>query len=407
MAQGKQNKEICLSLLCVGEIGYLVNLSTWSDQLKGVVDSALQSSNEDVRSAGAVALGGLAMGNEQYLSYILGRFSATQTDQSLQYLLYKSLNLYLRAFARGNGARTLSQGQLQQILNALMDVGEGSEETINIVSECLGHATVLGPELVFPVLENGAKSNVVSKRLLVTTAMKYVVQDGKDLDEYIDKSADLFMELMGDSDRHVIKAAIYTLSTLVHHKPQMVQPRLSQALQLLYTRMAVDPTLIREIDLGPFKIKEDDGLEMRKAAFECMDMVLNQFGSAFDAAAFIPLLKDGLTDKPDVQLPCFLMLIKLCYMAPRVVLGSLEQLIQPLKATLNQKLKQDAVKQEVDRHEEMIKTCLRAVRAISNMKDAENNAPFKGFLQKVVQQPPHAATYQEILQEKRQEDNVQ
>lgn len=37
----------------------------------------------------------------------------------------------------------------------------------------------------------------------------------------------------------------------------------------------VQPELIREVDLGPFKHKVDDGLEIRKASYECMYTLLD------------------------------------------------------------------------------------------------------------------------------------
>lgn len=50
----------------------------------------------------------------------------------------------------------------------------------------------------------------------------------------------------------------------------------------------------REVDLGPFKHKIDDGLELRKAAFECMDVLLERCRDCIDMPAFITHLEKGL-----------------------------------------------------------------------------------------------------------------
>lgn len=48
------------------------------------------------------------------------------------------------------------------------------------------------------------------------------------------------------------------------------------------------------MDLGPFKHKIDDGLELRKAAFECMDVLLERCRDCIDMPAFITHLEKGL-----------------------------------------------------------------------------------------------------------------
>ena len=50
----------------------------------------------------------------------------------------------------------------------------------------------------------------------------------------------------------------------------------------------------REVDLGPFKHKIDDGLELRKAAFECMDVLLERCKDRINMGQFITHLEQGL-----------------------------------------------------------------------------------------------------------------
>jgi cullin-associated NEDD8-dissociated protein 1 len=62
----------------------------------------------------------------------------------------------------------------------------------------------------------------------------------------------------------VRKAAVLSLSTLAHHKPRLLAGQLPPLLPKLYAQTAVDESLIRVVDLGPFKHRIDDGLELRK-----------------------------------------------------------------------------------------------------------------------------------------------
>ena len=60
--------------------------------------------------------------------------------------------------------------------------------------------------------------------------------------------------------------------------------------------------LIRTVDLGPFKHIVDDGLELRKAAFECVDTLLDSCLDQVNPSSFIvPCLKSGLDGKYSIS----------------------------------------------------------------------------------------------------------
>lgn len=70
--------------------------------------------------------------------------------------------------------------------------------------------------------------------------------------------------------------------------------------------MFLQKELIRTVDLGPFKHTVDDGLELRKAAFECVDTLLDNCLDQLNPSSFIvPYLKSGLDGKLIVILTCF------------------------------------------------------------------------------------------------------
>uniref|UniRef100_A0A7N2MGP4 TATA-binding protein interacting (TIP20) domain-containing protein n=1 Tax=Quercus lobata TaxID=97700 RepID=A0A7N2MGP4_QUELO len=120
---------------------------------------------------------------------------------------------------------------------------------------------------------------------------------------------------------------------------------------------------LRTVDLGPFKHIVDDGLELRKSAFECVDTLLDSWLDPMNPPSFIvPYLKPGLDDHYDVKMPCHLILSKLADKCQSAVLAELDSLVDPLQNTINFK-----PKQEVDRYEDLIRRALRAIASLNRI----------------------------------------
>ena len=67
--------------------------------------------------------------------------------------------------------------------------------------------------------------------------------------------------------------------------------------------------LIREVEMGPFKHTVDDGLDIRKAAFECMYTLLDSCLDRIDIFQFLDKVEEGLKDHYDIKMLIYLMLV--------------------------------------------------------------------------------------------------
>ena len=91
-----------------------------------------------------------------------------------------------------------------------------------------------------------------------------------------------FETLGAATDATTRLAATRCLSAVAHAEPAAVASRratgwIGAIAPALFAQTPVDKTLVRVVDLGPFKHTVDDGLETRKAAFECLATLLDAF----------------------------------------------------------------------------------------------------------------------------------
>lgn len=56
-----------------------------------------------------------------------------------------------------------------------------------------------------------------------------------------------------------------------------------------------------QVEMGPFKHTVDDGLDVRKAAFECMYTLLDSCLDGLDVLQFLNHVEEGLQDHYDIR----------------------------------------------------------------------------------------------------------
>ena len=368
-------------LLSIGELGKSTDLSGIPN-LTDVILQAFNSSSEDVKSAGSFALGCLAIGNSQKFLPIILHEIESRTRR--QYLFLHSLREVILA---GN------LNQLETVWKSLVNHCECQEEgTRNVVSECLGKLSLHNPTELLKRLLHYLKNDFRDKplaRSTIVAAVKFTISDQpQQVDNVLKQCIGEFLSTLQDSDLLVRRVALITLNSVAHHKPSLILDLLSQLLPLLYRETVVKPELIREVEMGPFKHQVDDGLDSRKAAFECMYTLLDTCKDQLDIMEFLTHVEEGLKDHYDIKMLTYLMLNKLASLSPSAVLRRMDRLISPIEEICRTKPKETAVKQEHEKQDELKRSALRAFDALKSIPNANKHPVLVGFYENLVQVDP-------------------
>jgi cullin-associated NEDD8-dissociated protein 1 len=193
--------------------------------------------------------------------------------------------------------------------------------------------------------------------------------------------------MLSDRDLGNHRLALTTLNSAIHNKMNIILPHLSELLPAVFGDTQVKPELIREVQMGPFKHKVDDGLELRKvrdipdlhidasfqlhrtnvyqSAYETLYASLDTAFSVTHVSEFFDRILAGLEDEQDIRTICNLMTSKLIPIAPEETQRYLDQLSERYSAVLSFKPKDNAVKQELEKAQEASMGVLKVTRELS------------------------------------------
>lgn len=284
--------------------------------------SCFSSSSEDIKGAASHSLGAIAVGNvTYYLPYILNEIEA---QPKRQYLLLHSLKELISSLSQSpNGLQQLLPS-VPSIWRQLFKHCECSEEGArNVVAECLGKLVLVNPEELLPHLQEALNSRSALMRTAVVSAIKFTISDQPQaIDLLLRQCIGQFLLTLQDQDPSVRRAALVAFNSAVHNKPSLVRDLLPTLLPYLYSETKVKKELIREVEMGPFKHTVDDGLDIRKTAFECMYTLLEQGLDRVDINQFLEHVQAGLKDHYDIKMLSYLMTARLASLCPNSVLQS-------------------------------------------------------------------------------------
>ncbi|KAL0093191.1 TATA binding protein interacting protein [Phycomyces blakesleeanus] len=375
-----------LSLLTLGEIGRRIDLSHLGNIHEQIL-ALFSVQSEEVKFAAAFALGNMSVGNiSRYLPLIVDQMKAYPKRR---YLLLHALKEIITRYDQHGKNASLGDAS-NEIWDLLLESSESEQEegTRTVVAECLGKLALTDPRKFLPQLEERLSSPSAHVRATVATAIKYAVVDpSQAYDDLLKPILSQFLILLQDPDLNVRRLALLAINSAVHRKPYLIRDVLGQLIPLLYEETVIKEELIHTVEMGPFKHKVDDGLEIRKAAYECMYTLLGTCLDKIDVHGFLDRVRAGLEDQHEIKMLGYLMLIRLSKIAIRAVTQKLDDLVSPFKSTLDFKMRSNAVKQEVEKNQELVRATLRCIVALSGLSDQNTTPKFDHFVKEVSNGP--------------------
>lgn len=180
--------------------------------------------------------------------------------------------------------------------------------------------------------------------------------------------------ILGDADINNRRMALTTFNSAVHNKPDLVIPHLDTLLPLVMTETIPRPELIREVTMGPFKHKVDDGLELRKSAYETLYALMETAFTRISVPAFYDRVIAGVGDEHEIKILCCLMLTKMVILVPEESVRRIPDLAAAFRSVLSFKPKDNAVKQELEKLVEHNKAICRVALIVNKTFPSETSA---------------------------------
>mmetsp|Transcript_22006 Transcript_22006/g.62883 ORF Transcript_22006/g.62883 Transcript_22006/m.62883 type:complete len:1274 (-) Transcript_22006:103-3924(-) len=395
-----------LSLLALGETGKYADLSGTHGFCETILKQ-LESHQDEIRLAAALALGYATVGAMgTLLTVVIDNAHQAGTGvkgQKTQYLLLTSLREVISIGVTKRGDRSLAdhlRPHVPRVLPILSQYADSGEESVrNVVSESLGNLLMVDQEAVLqslaPLLVSRESWRV---RATSVSAVRFAAARHCPASTILPLK-DHLLKCLGDEELAVRKAALHSLNVAC------LSPSCTEIFRgdtdLIFDRIKEDsksrPELIREVNLGPFTHKVDDGLPLRKFAYTVCTSLLSAYPERIASPAIIDLVLQGLADNEDVQVICCQLLQDLCAwnFALYRIIGRIGDLVEPFDRCVMRCIKQVQAKQQVGRAMDMLRLYARTLRVVEPIAETNQHKIFVDFMARIMKDTVFAQVYEQ------------
>ncbi|MCO5584991.1 hypothetical protein L7F22_038923 [Adiantum nelumboides] len=355
--KGAKDADVYFHLLLIGELARFTNFS----KDKSLFDDVLrfyEADSDDVKSAAAFAVGNMAVGNlEKFLPII---------EEQMHEEKHSLLALHALKELITHGSPDQLEILAKRIWQPLFEICAAKDEAIrNIGAECLARLILTNPAQYLGQLQARIRDPAPSTRASVVAAIRFTLTDtSAKYDDLLSPRIVEFLGLLSDESLEVRKPAMFAFNAAAHNRPALIRDHLPILLPMLYKETIPRQELLRKVSMGPFTVTTDDGLDLRKNAFETMYTLLDTCFSKINLTEYIQRVIAGMRDEDGIKVLCSLMFVRLASLAPTQVAQHLDDIVEPITSTLKVKLKDQATKQDVEKSTELQRSLFRAMVAL-------------------------------------------
>ncbi|KAI9149550.1 Cullin-associated NEDD8-dissociated protein 1, C-terminal part [Paramyrothecium foliicola] len=352
-AQSGDEARVSLALAVIGEAG--MRLGTSSPLKPSLFLEQFHAEPDKVSLSAAIALGRAGSGNvPEFLPIIL---ETMQQGGNTQYLLIQSIKEILQSISvKSPDLREYARAIWDQLLKA-----SDTPDNKVICAECVGRLVTLDPKGFLPQLQTLLKDGSAGVRGMAVQAVRYTLPESDEAFDAMLKTVliDMLLVMLQDDDMEIRRLAMTTLNSAARMKPDLILPHLGELMPFVLGESVVKKELVREVMLGPFKHTVDDGLEVRKSAYETLYALMETAFTRINNIDLFDRVVAGLKDDNDIRQLCNLMVTKLIVIDPDETARRLDAIADAYRGVLSIKLKDNAVKQDLEKQQEANKSILR------------------------------------------------
>ncbi|EAL48820.1 transcription enhancer protein, putative [Entamoeba histolytica HM-1:IMSS-B] len=346
-ANVSQSVEFFNTIVLLYAIGQMaINGEVEKESLQDILVDLLEVDSDPVRQAASMALGSLP----GVIPFLFEK-------------LQKKKSFFLMS-AMKEAVKYTDQSEVENIIQQLILLGS-DDKILLPLSDCFGKlisidAATYVPRYYVPALKdkNGNAALIGS--------IKKTCMNNCDVQLFV-PLIPLVVSRLGDKTPAIKCALFAVISYLLNHAQKEIYPYLNSILENVIAQTAVDQTYILVAKFGNCKHISDNGLDARKAVYDCLNVLIDNFLNDLDYKKIATTVLNGIVNDNDhdIKLLCFNLLTKMVILNPDPMVENIEDFVPEMRKLISSSL--DEKNKDVDppKQQELSKAVCRFIAKIS------------------------------------------